>query len=661
MLNACGIFSVKQMLEHYPFRYENYQASSLTEAIHDDKVTLIAQVFGAPVLQRYGRKTRLTCKMVIDGYVLTAIWFNRHFLKQQLIPGRSILLIGKWNSMRRHVTVSNFEFCDRPLQFTDGHRPVYSICGKMTQHGMRKLMMQAIKQYRHTIDEILPRELIHKHHLMLRSDAIQSIHTPRNEAEWRRAHRRFVYEEFFLFQLKIQALRALHHHQLDGTKHTVENAVIREFVRSLPFELTQSQKKVQLEILHDMRAPYCMNRLLQGDVGCGKTIIAAIALFCTVRSGFQGALMAPTEMLAEQHFRNFLHQFEPLGIKVDLLTSRVNGKNKKELLAQLREGKIHIIIGTHALIQEEVSFHKLGLVVMDEQHRFGVNQRAVLRKKGYHPDVLTMTATPIPRTLAMTLFGDMDISIVDERPKGRIVVKTYWVKYEKMNQVFHCISRQVEQGRQVYVICPLIEQSETLDVQNVIDFHAKLNQQFSHYRIGIVHGRMSERDREQQMKAFYKNEVQLLVSTTVVEVGIDVPNATLIIIVDADRFGLSQLHQLRGRVGRGDHNSYCILVANPKSSISQQRMKIMTQTSDGFELSRRDLEIRGPGQFFGMKQSGLPEFKVANMAEDFEVLEHAREDAIKLVNSVEFWTSPVHNELRDYLDKQQVLQSKGMD
>ncbi|MNU75220.1 ATP-dependent DNA helicase RecG [compost metagenome] len=470
-----------------------------------------------------------------------------------------------------------------------------------------------------------------------------------------------VYEELFLFQLKLQAYRAMNHERMDGVQHTVDNATVREFVRSLPFELTDAQKKVELEILKDMRSPFCMNRLLQGDVGSGKTVIAAIALYAAVKSGCQGAFMVPTEILAEQHVRSLTKLFEPFGITVGLLTGSVTGRRRKDLLAALQMGLIDVVVGTHALIQEEVYFRSLSLVVTDEQHRFGVNQRSILRRKGFNPDVLTMTATPIPRTLAITAFGDMDVSTLSERPKGRKPISSYWVKHDKMDRVLGFISREIGQGRQAYLICPLIEESEKLDVQNAIDLYVSMSQAFPDFKVGLLHGRMTAAEKEEVMREFYANEVQLLVSTTVVEVGVDVPNATLMIIMDADRFGLSQLHQLRGRVGRGEHASYCVLIADPKSEVGQERMKVMTDTDDGFEVARRDLELRGPGDFFGTKQSGVPEFRIADMVSDFAVLEAAREDAASLVGEEAFWTSPVYSPLRHYLQREQILQGELID
>lgn len=660
-LHAFGISNIQDMLEYYPFRYEDYRLRSLSEVKDGDKITVQAKIMGIPVLQRYGRKSRLTCKLMAEDWMFTATWFNRHFMKEQLTSGREIVVTGKWDLKRMQMTVADSEFPDKGVARSGTLQPVYSIGGKITQSWMRKTMSQTLQQFGEMIPEILPELLVRKYSMMPRKQAIAGIHQPQDNREGQEARRRMVYEELFLFQLKMQAFRALNRGRADGVVHTVDNATIREFVRALPFELTDAQKKVELEILHDLRSPYCMNRLLQGDVGSGKTVVAAIGLFATVRSGFQGALMVPTEILAEQHMRSLHKLFEPFGISVGLLTGSTTGKKRKELLAALQMGLLDIVVGTHALIQEDVYFRQLGLVVTDEQHRFGVNQRSVLRRKGYNPDVLTMTATPIPRTLAITAFGDMDVSTLSERPKGRIPISTYWVKHELMDRVLGFISREVDQGRQAYLICPLIEESEKLDVQNAIDLHIQMQQAFPHYRVGLLHGRMTPAEKEEVMRSFYANEVQLLVSTTVVEVGVDVPNATLMIIMDADRFGLSQLHQLRGRVGRGAHASYCVLIADPKSEVGQERMKVMTDTDDGFEVARRDLDLRGPGDFFGTKQSGLPEFRLADMVADFEVLEKAREDATDLIKDSSFWTSPQYEGLRGYLQKEQIFQGDLID
>lgn len=661
-LHAFGIYTVADLLEYYPYRYEDYRLRDLAEVKDGEKVTVQGKIVGMPVIQRYGRsKSRMTCKVMVGMWMVTATWFNRHFLLDQLVAGREIVLTGKWEQKRTQITVADSEFPDRGGGRKGTLQPVYTVGGKITQTWIRKTMTQALMQYGALIEEVLPQSLVRKYDFMPRKQAVLRIHQPQDTEEGQLARKRMVYEELFMFQLKLQAFRSLTRDRMDGVAHQVDNATVRQFVRSLPFELTNAQKQVVTEILHDMRSPSCMNRLLQGDVGSGKTVVAAIGLYGTVRAGFQGALMVPTEILAEQHMRSLQKLFEPHGIQVALLTGSITGRKRKDLLASLQMGLIDIVVGTHALIQEDVFFRQLGLVVTDEQHRFGVNQRSVLRRKGLNPDVLTMTATPIPRTLAITAFGDMDVSTLSERPKGRKPIQTFWVKHELLERVLGFIRKEVDQGRQAYMICPLIEESEKLDVQNAIDLHVQMQQALPHYQVGLLHGRMTAQEKEEVMRLFSLNEIQVLISTTVIEVGVDVPNATLMIVMDADRFGLSQLHQLRGRVGRGEHQSYCILIADPKTEVGQERMQVMTETDDGFEVSRRDLELRGPGDFFGTKQSGLPEFRLADMVSDFAVLEQARDDAAKLVGEADFWTSAAYVSLRRFLQREQIFQGDLLD
>ncbi|MCU6708940.1 ATP-dependent DNA helicase RecG [Paenibacillus sp. J5C_2022] len=644
-LHAFGIHTISDLLDYFPFRYEDYRVRELTEVKNGDKATVIGRVCSVPVLQRYGRgKSRLSCKVEVGGLLVTAVWFNRHFLREQLALEREVMLTGKWDQQRRQITVTDSEFPDdRESAKRDTLQPVYSVGGSITQSWMRKAMLTALTQYGSMIEENLPDELVDRHRLMTRAEAVRRLHLPGDTQEGGEARRRMVYEELFLFQLKLQAYRAMNRRRQDGIAIRVDSDVIRGFADTLPFQLTDGQKRAVNEILVDMRRPSGMNRLLQGDVGSGKTVVAAIALYGTVKAGYQGALMVPTEILAEQHARSLQRLFETTGLQVGLLTGSLTEKRRRDLLAGLQMGIINVIVGTHALIQDDVYFHNLGLVVTDEQHRFGVNQRSILRHKGGNPDVLTMTATPIPRTLAITAFGDMDVSTIKEMPHGRKPIKTYWVKHDALDRALGFIRKQVAAGRQAYVICPLIEESEKLEVQNAIDLHMAISGAFPDLRVGLLHGRMTASEKDEVMGSFAVNDTHVLVSTTVVEVGVDVPNATVMIIMDAERFGLSQLHQLRGRVGRGEHQSYCVLVADPKSETGRERMKVMTETNDGFEVARRDLELRGPGDFFGTKQSGLPEFRVADMVSDYEVLELARDDAAELAEREAFWLAGADN------------------
>ncbi|CAH8709697.1 ATP-dependent DNA helicase RecG [Paenibacillus thiaminolyticus] len=660
-LHAFGIFTVADLLDYFPFRYEDFHLRRLSDVKDGDKVTVEGRIMSQPVLQRYGRKSRLTCRVLVEEWLITATWFNRPYLREQLEQGRDIVLTGKWDQRRMQLTVSTSEFPDKGTSRIDTLQPVYSVGGKITQAWMRKTIAQALQQFGEAMTEPLPPEMLRRYRLMPRKQAVRAMHVPHDVEEGKQARRRLVYEELLLFQLKLHAFRALTRERSDGVAFMVDNATVRQFTRSLPFELTDGQKQAVTDILHDMRQPSCMNRLLQGDVGSGKTVVAATALYAAVRAGYQGALMVPTEILAEQHMRSLTRLFEPHGIGVGLLTGSLTERKRRDVLAALQMGMIDILVGTHALIQEDVHYRKLGLVITDEQHRFGVNQRSILRRKGWNPDVLTMTATPIPRTLAITVFGDLDVSSIRERPAGRKPIKTYWVKHDMLDRVLGFIRREAEAGHQAYVICPLIEESDKLDVQNAIDVHVQMQQAFPDLPVGLLHGRMTPAEKDEAMRSFSAGETKVLVSTTVIEVGVDVPNATLMIVMDAERFGLSQLHQLRGRVGRGGHQSYCVLIADPKSEVGQERMRIMTETDDGFELSQRDLELRGPGDFFGTKQSGLPEFKLADMANDYAVLEQARDDAAALIRSETFWTSPDYGGLREVLQREQLLQGERMD
>lgn len=661
-LSALGITSAGGLLDYYPFRYEDYRLRDLAEVKDGEKVTVQGTIYGEPVLRMNGRtKSRMTCRVVVDRFFVTAVFFNRHFLKDRLVPGTEIVLTGKWEVHRKQLTVSEAEFPGTGTARTGTLQPVYSVGGGITQAWMRKTIQQAIRQYGQMIEEILPAHLLDKYGFMSRKQAVALIHTPGSLEEGSKARKRLVYEELFLFQLKMQGFRALNRSRADGVAHPVDRPAVRDFVRNLPFRLTASQLQVIAELLNDLESPHSMNRLLQGDVGSGKTVVSAVALYAVVKAGYQGALMVPTEILAEQHKRSLDKLFAPYGIQIALLTGSVAARVRRDILASLQMGMTDILIGTHALIQEDVFFRQLGLVVTDEQHRFGVNQRAILRRKGMNPDVLTMTATPIPRTLAITAFGDMDVSTLTEMPQGRLPIITYSVGHAKMERIMDFVAKEAKEGGQAYIICPLIEESEKLDVQNAIDLHAQLSLQFGELRIGLLHGRMTIAEKDEAMRAFASGESQVLVSTTVIEVGVDVPGATIMVIYDADRFGLSQLHQLRGRVGRGVKQSYCILIADPKSEIGKERLRAMTETSDGFEIARRDLALRGPGDFFGTKQSGLPEFRLADLTADFDTLEEARDDSAALTAQPAFWTALEYAPLRQHLQREGILEGDMLD
>jgi ATP-dependent DNA helicase RecG len=655
------IYTVQDLLEYFPYRYEDYRLRDLTEVQHEEKITVEGKVHSEPSLTYFGRKkSKLMIRMFVGQYLIKVVFFNQPYLKSKLVMNETITVTGKWDAHRQTITGNEMQ----AGQNTKGKdfEPVYSLKGKITTKGMRKFISIAFQQFGQYIEESLPNTLVTRYRLLNRYEALRAMHFPVNQEDVKQARRRLVYEEFLLFQLKMQALRKFEREHSPGIEQQYQETKVEKFITSLPFPLTKAQNRVVTEILSDLKSPLRMNRLLQGDVGSGKTVVAAIGLYASVTAGYQGALMVPTEILAEQHSESLKSLLEPFGLSCELLTSSVKGKRRREILQNLAEGKVDILIGTHALIQDEVTFKKLGFVITDEQHRFGVEQRRVLREKGENPDVLFMTATPIPRTLAITVFGEMDVSIIDEMPAGRKAIETYWAKPDMLGRVLSFIEKELVKGHQAYVICPLIEESDKLDVQNAIDVHTTLTHFFQNrYKVGLMHGRLSSEEKDTIMKAFSINEVQVLVSTTVVEVGVNVPNATMMVIYDAERFGLSQLHQLRGRVGRGSDQSYCILLADPKSEVGQERMRIMTDTNDGFVLSEKDLELRGPGDFFGRKQSGVPEFKLADMVHDYRTLETARNDASIMIQSAHFWNDKEYEYLRNQLDDTGVLEGEKLD
>ncbi len=660
-LKEMRIEMVGELLDHFPFRYEDYKLRDLGEVKHDERITVEGKIH-SEILVTYGakKKNRQTFRLLVDRYLVTVTCFNRAYLKSQLELLETVTVTGKWDKHRQTITMS--EIVKGPHISRQEIEAIYPTSGSVTTKGMRRFIRLALHQFGEQLTETLPVSIMNMYKLMSRYEAVRAIHLPLSHEQLKQARRRLVYEEFLIFQLKMQALRKFQREQSQGISQQFLQEKLTEFIDKLPFILTDAQQQAVQEILGDMAAVTRMNRLLQGDVGSGKTVVAVIALYATHLSGFQGAFMAPTEILAEQHVESLKELFEPIGVCVELLTGSIKGKRRRELLEKLKMGEIHILIGTHALIQDEVDFANLGLVITDEQHRFGVGQRRILREKGSSPDVLFMTATPIPRTLAITVFGEMDVSIINEMPAGRKVISTHWVKHELLERVIQFMGKEIKKGRQAYVICPLIEESDKLDVQNAIDVHATLVHHFQYkMRVGLMHGRLSSVEKEMVMKEFSQNNIQVLVSTTVVEVGVNVPNATLIVIYDAERFGLSQLHQLRGRVGRGTEQAYCILLADPKSENGKERMQIMTETNDGFILSEKDLELRGPGDFFGTKQSGVPEFKLGDIVHDYRILETARNDATKLINSDLFWADVEYRYLREQLMESGILDGEKLD
>ncbi|MBP1046973.1 ATP-dependent DNA helicase RecG [Enterococcus sp. BWM-S5] len=641
-----GIHTVKDLLTYYPFRYEDIQEKVIEEIQDQEKVTLKGTVVSEAVLSRYGyKKSRLNFRIMQDHAVINVSFFNQPYLKDKIILSEEIAIYGKWDAKRKALNGMKILAAKN-----DGEEfaPIYHVNKRVRQSSLVQLIRTGFDEYGQLVEESLPLELIQKYRLMDRREAMFAMHFPRNPEESHQAKRRMVFEEFLLFQLKMQGLKRQEKAEKNGIAIQYDVKRLKEFTKRLPFELTQAQKKVTNEICRDLMNPHHMQRLLQGDVGSGKTVVAAIALYAVMTAGFQGALMVPTEILAQQHMESLQQLFDPLEVRTALLTGSTRAKDRREILAQLASGEIDVIIGTHALIQGDVAFKRLGLVITDEQHRFGVNQRKILREKGQKPDVLFMTATPIPRTLAITAYGEMDVSIIDEMPAGRIPIETRWIRPPQIDTVLEWMKTELAAGHQAYVICPLIEESEALDVKNATEIFEHMTAFFApDYQVGLLHGKMKNQEKDEIMQEFKENRLQLLVSTTVIEVGVNVPNATIMLIMDADRFGLAQLHQLRGRVGRGSDASYCILVANPKNEMGVERMKIMTETNNGFVLSEKDLELRGPGEVFGARQSGLPEFIVGDIVTDFNVLEVAREEASAIWQKKQWWVLPDYQGLAE--------------
>ncbi|MBN2908283.1 ATP-dependent DNA helicase RecG [Polycladomyces sp. WAk] len=651
-LEQLGIRTVEDLLTYFPYRYDDYRLVDLTTAEHEERVTVRGKLLTMPSIRWYGgKKSRISAKLDVDGLAVQVVWFNQAYLKSKLQIGQSLMVSGKWDRHRLQITADRTFFSGAEQEKQAGRLlPVYSISGGIKVAWLRKTIHQAFLQFGRQIEEVLPTELRERYRLMDRAQAMYRLHFPRSREEGSRARRRMAYEELFLYELKLLHWRRQTRERVKGIAHEFDTTQVKQLIERLPFSLTGAQQRVVREILDDLRAPEQMHRLLQGDVGSGKTVIAAIALYANYLSGCQGALMVPTEILAEQHMQSLRKLLEPYGVRLALLTGSLTAKERREVLGELQMGLADVVVGTHALIQEPVTFRRLGLVITDEQHRFGVKQRVRFREKGESPDVLHMTATPIPRTLAITVYGDMDVSVIDEMPAGRQPVDTYWVKSDVWPRVVQFIAKECRNHHQAYVICPLIDESEKLDLQNAQSVFEELTQTLAPVRVGLLHGKMSPAEKEEVMRRFAANDIQVLVSTTVVEVGVNVPNATVMVVYDADRFGLAQLHQLRGRVGRGGGSATCILVADPKTETGVERMRIMTETTDGFEIAQRDLELRGPGDFFGVKQSGLPDFRVADVVEDAKILETARTDAIRLISSPDFWQreewSPLHRYLR---------------
>ena len=664
LLANLGLHTVEDVLYYLPTRHEDRSQLTPLRSLKPNDVTTVSGTIRAVSPPPRGRPRVPLSALLSDGTgFLTCVWFGQAYLERVFQRGQRLIVHGKVQRYRSgplQMQVKDFEIVEDESGDGAGEPgdetlhtgrlvPVYGLTRGLPARPMRRLMKRLVDGYVDGLDDPLPDALRARHHLELLSLALRAGHFPKTDADYASARRRLVYDEFLLLQLGL-AIRRHRQGRQPGLAMNPPGALARRLLASLPFALTPAQERVWREIRMDMAASYPMNRLLQGDVGSGKTVVAALAILTAVESGYQTALMAPTEILAEQHLMTLTQLLEPLAVEVALLTNAVKGKARERVGAGTADGSIKCVVGTHALVQGDVRFRRLGLAVVDEQHRFGVNQRATLRSKGESPDVLVMTATPIPRTLALTLYGDLEVSVIDELPPGRKPVVTKARTESARRQIYGFLREQVSEGRQVYVVYPLVEESEALDLRAATEMAARLQDEvFADLRIGLLHGRMAFAEKDRVMREFKAGAIHILVSTTVIEVGIDVPNASVMLIEHAERFGLSQLHQLRGRVGRGPWKSYCILLSGAASEDARRRLDAMTATGDGFKIAEADLSLRGPGDFFGTRQSGLPEFRVADLLRDAAALEAARRDAVALIRDDPQLLAPEHRALRTAL------------
>ena len=668
LLNRLGIFTVEDLLYYFPFRYEDRgnlkSIKELYKSSNPGFTTVQGKIVSSRVIVTPRQRKKIFEAIIGDdtGYI-TAKWFNQSFLKDVLRNGSTVVVSGHVKS-----DYSGYGICmegpefevigseDNDLIHTGRIVPVYHLTNGISQKVVRSIIKGVLDSS--SIPEILSPELLVRYNLPELNNAINDVHFPPegtcldtlNNGETI-AYNRLVFEEFFLLESGL-AMKKGTVMKESGIAFKINDNMTESLYSLLPYKLTSAQQRVISEIKVDMAAPHPMNRLLQGDVGCGKTVVALWAMLTAVENNCQSAIMAPTGILAEQHYRNIRYYLDRLSIPAALLTGSVKPGEKSAILDDIARGRVRIIVGTHALLEEGVKFQRLGLAVIDEQHKFGVLQRAALKEKGYTPDVLIMTATPIPRTLALTVYGDLNLSVIDEMPPGRTPVQTRWLYGKNRKDAFYIMQEELGKGRQAYVVYPLVEESEKVDLKGAVEMAEKLQKAFKGYNTGLLHGRLKSSEKDIIMDGFKKNNVHILVSTTVIEVGIDIPNATVMVIEHAERFGLSQLHQLRGRVGRGGDKSFCLLLTDGfVSEDGRRRLTVMERTNNGFDIAEEDLSIRGPGDFFGTRQAGLPELKVANILRNAKVLETARMEAFDLVIKDPILSHPDHKLLRNAIER----------
>jgi len=632
-LNKLGIYTLEDVITYYPRGYENRGIKKNIVDLVNGEEALIEAKCVSKMAEIKIRKNMTIYKLIVrdETATCTITWFNCFYLKNKFKIGENYKFFGKVKRSINQIEIMSPIFDeDNSNKNTGRIIPIYPSIGELPQNALRKIIENGLLEVSN-LPETLPQYLIQEYKIMEINEAIKQIHFPDNFQKYNEARKRLVFEELLIMQLALLTFKNNYNKEKEGIAFN-ENAKMSDIIDKLPYKLTGAQARVLAEIDKDMESHKSMNRLLQGDVGSGKTAVAMVACYKAVKSGYQAAVMVPTAILAKQHYENFKNMLTDFNIRCELLVSGTTKKQKEIILDKLKNNEIDIIIGTHALLEDNVEFSKLGLVVTDEQHRFGVRQRSKINSKGVNPDVLVMSATPIPRTLALILYGDLDISIIDELPPNRQKIDTFAVTPSKEERVNNFIKQQINEGRQAYIVCPLVEENEEINAKSVMEIAEKYkNDIFREYRVEYIHGKLNKKEKDSIMEEFKEGKIDILISTTVIEVGVDVPNSTIMVIENAERFGLATLHQLRGRVGRGQYKSYCILKYKGNGENTRERMKIMVETNDGFKISEKDLELRGSGEFFGTKQHGIPEFKIANLFQDVEMLKSVQSLAEKII------------------------------